>query len=80
MSKKETVKIGRYIEFEHEDGICENMLLLTEKEANALEKQLKELYKKEEQLERLNNIINKAMECIKEYKEIIESAKINVNS
>lgn len=66
MRRKEIIKIGRYIEFEHEDGICENMLLLTEKETNGLDKQLKELYKKEEQLDQLINNWNELEEWLKD--------------
>lgn len=65
---KEVVKIGRYIEFEHENGICENMLLLTEKETNAVEKQLKKSYEYEQQIDQLTNNWNELEEYINKEK------------
>jgi hypothetical protein len=63
---KEVVKIGRYIEFEHENGTYENMLLLNEKETNAMEKQLKKSYEYEQQIQELTNNWNELEEWVKE--------------
>ncbi|MBR5227484.1 MAG: hypothetical protein IKV94_02490 [Clostridia bacterium] len=72
---KEVVKIGRYIEFEHENGICENILLLTEKETNAMEKQLKKSYEYEQQISQLTNNWNELEEWLKaDYKELYRDA------